>query len=497
MYYMGIDCGTQGTKAIVFDADAGRVLAKGYAKHPIIAKDDGTREQKAEWWIAALEEAVKTALEKSGVAGKHIKALAVSGQQHGLVLLDKNGTVLRSVKLWNDTSTEGENAAIVLEAGGLEGVWGLLGTGLPVGFTASKIRYAAEREPDLYAKTAHVLLPHDYINYYLTGVFATDGSEASGTGYYSVTDRAYSPKMLDIIDKSGLLKTAVPPVYPWEKPLGTLLPEAARRLGLSENALVAIGGGDNTMGAVGTSAVIEGRCAMSLGTSGTVCMLTSPTDARVDRLIQVYDILNTKNLVTVCTLNATSATTTVQELFGLSVPELDAAIGLSFAGSAGVRVMPFFNGERMPPLPSAQCVIKHLTTLNCKKEHIARATAEAVIFTLKWGFDKMLETFPAPESLIITGGGGNSAPWRQIAADVFNMRVHCLQSDEGGAFGAAIQAVYAEQLSAGESVTLDDLCRRYIAFDESKTAVPIAANTEIYRGVYASYIDEIKKEWNI
>ena len=179
MYYLGIDCGTQGTKAVIFDSDTGSVIAKGYAKHDIIVDDTGKREQDARWWINAMTLAVKTAIKKAEINGKEIKALAVSGQQHGCVVLNEKGEVIRNVKLWNDTSTAVQNADLVRESGGLAGIWKLLGSTLAVGYTASKVRYLVEREPDLYAQVKHILLPHDYLNFYLTGNYITEGSEAS------------------------------------------------------------------------------------------------------------------------------------------------------------------------------------------------------------------------------------------------------------------------------------------------------------------------------
>jgi xylulokinase len=497
MYYLGIDCGTQGTKAIIFDSESGAVIAKGYAKHDIIADDSGRREQDARWWTAAMTEAVKTAVARSGIDGKEIKALAVSGQQHGCVPLDKDGNVIRNVKLWNDTSTAAENAELVEDSGGLAGVWKLLGSTLAVGYTASKVRYLAAKEPELYAKVAHILLPHDYLTFYLSGNYVTEGSEASGTGYYDVNARAYSKTMMDRIDPKGILEKAVPPVYSWKKPAGTVRPEVAGALGLSADCLVAAGGGDNAMGVTGTGALTEGCCSIGLGTSGTVALLSPVMGKNIDPYIQIYEILDDKWLITTCTLNATSATTAAQNLFGLSVNDLDAAIGAAPPGCEGVRVIPFFDGERVPALPSAYAVFKNLNSLNCRRENIIRATAEAVTFTLRWGLDKITSSFPPPRRLVVTGGGANSAPWRQILADVFNLKVNALQTDEGGALGAALQALFLHQYLAGSSKTLPELCERYVRFDPSKEAYPNQKNAAIYREVFESYKDAVQKEWKL
>ena len=492
MYFLGIDCGTQGTKAVIFDSEKGTVLSKGYAKHDIIADDRGVREQNALWWIAALKDAVRKALVQGNIDGKKIAACAVSGQQHGLVLLNKNGDVIRNVKLWNDTSTASFNDKIIDEIGSADAVRAEIGTSFPVGFTASKIRYVCEQEPDIWGQTAHVLLPHDYINYYLTGKYATESSEASGTGYYDVVHKCYSERMMNAVDPTGKLVRCIPPVIPWDVPLGKITARAASDLGLSMDTIVAVGGGDNTMGAVGTSAVVPGHCTMSLGTSGTVCLFSPTVKTGTDNLIQVYDVLNSY-LATVCTLNATSAANIVQDLFNVSVKEFDEYIDKAHPGSEGVFVLQYFNGERMPPLPHARGHIKHLTMQNCRAENIIRATAESVIYTLRWGYDKLLKSFPAPEKFIITGGGGNSAPWRQIVADVFDMPVHVMKSDEGGAFGAALQAL---QL-IDKTKTLSAFCEQYIVFDDAKKTFPRADSVEKYKDCFAEFKELVSSEYSI
>jgi len=495
MYYLGIDCGTQGTKAIILDSDSGELIARGYAKHDIIADDSGRREQDARWWIEAMTLAVTGALAKSGIDGKEIKAMAVSGQQHGCVMLDGQGAVIRNVKLWNDTSTASWNAALIEESGGVAGVWKTLGQPLPVGYTASKVRFHAEREKELYSRVKHILLPHDYINFYLTGNYLTEGSEASGTGYYDVNARVYSKTMMDRIDPSGILEQAVPPVYSWKRPAGTLRREAAQKLGLSEECLVAAGGGDATMAAAGTAAIMEGCCSAGIGTSGIVSVLSPVMGKNIDPVIQIFEVLDDKWLIVSCTMNATSATTLVQNLFGLSVTDLNDTINRAPAGSRGVQVIPFFDGERIPALPSAFGMFRNLTSLNCRQENIFRATVEAATYTMRWGFDKITASFPAPSRLIVTGGGANSSAWRQILADVFNLRVIGPQADEGGALGAALQALYLHRYIAGSTVTLQELCERYVRFDPSKEANPIPKNAEIYRELFASYKETIRREW--
>jgi xylulokinase len=210
--YLGIDFGTQGTKAVLFDPDSGRIIGRGHAAHAIISDASGRREQKTEWWIEALKTAVHAALRESGRGPADVAAVAVSGQQHGLVMIDDRGSVLRDAKLWNDTETASESESLIAELGGSDRVWDLISTTLPVGYTASKVRWVMKHEPEIYAKIGYVLLPHDYLNYWLTGEIVMEAGEASGTGFFDVASRAWSTKMVEAIDPSGILAGALPPI---------------------------------------------------------------------------------------------------------------------------------------------------------------------------------------------------------------------------------------------------------------------------------------------
>lgn len=498
MIYLGIDCGTQGTKAILYDSDKYKIISKGYASHSIILGESGVREQKADWWISALEASVKMAIENAGISGLEIKAMSVSGQQHGLVVLDKAGKVLRNVKLWNDTSTAPYNAKLISDLGGLKEVWKYISTNLPVGYTASKLLYLINQEPEIYKNTCHVLLPHDYLNYYLSGNYATDSSEACGTGYYDVLNRKYSKEMMDAIDPSNRLSSLVPPVVDWVSPIGLIRPEVADRLGLSREVLVAAGGGDNSMGSIGTASINPGRLTLSLGTSGTVSVASMKMGSQIDPLLQIYEICKDRWLITGCTLNATSATTSLKTLFGLSINELDLAMESSPIGAEGVVSIPFYDGERMPPIPHATGFFKNLTSINLNKENLIRATAESVVFTLKWGYDKIREAFGEVNELVLTGGGSNSYPWRIIIAEVFGMPVHCLAVDEGGALGAALQAQFMYQHETGISnQSLSEICNACTSFVPEKDVIPKQENIDKYKKYFTQYKECIEKEWGV
>jgi xylulokinase len=204
-------------------------------------------------------------LRESGRGPADVAAIAVSGQQHGLVMIDDRGSVLRDIKLWNDTETAPENESLIAEPGGPDRVWDLISTTLPVGYTASKVRWVMKHEPEIYAKMGSVLLPHDYLNYWLTGGIVMEAGEASGTGFFDVASRAWSMKMVEAIDPSGILARALPPIVSPREPIGTVRKAVAEELGLSPHTLVACGSGDNIMGAVGTASVSPGRVTWDIG----------------------------------------------------------------------------------------------------------------------------------------------------------------------------------------------------------------------------------------
>jgi xylulokinase len=495
MIYLGIDCGTQGTKAVLFDPDDGQIIARKYAPHAIISDASGRREQKTEWWIEALKTAVHAALSESGREPADVAGIAVSGQHHGLVLIDDHGRVLRDVKLWNDTETAPENESLITEVGGPDKVWELISTTLPVGYTASKVRWVMKHEPETYAKLAHVLLPHDYLNYWLTGEIVMDAGEASGTGFFDVASRAWSTKMVEAIDPSGILARALPPIASPREPIGTVRKAVAEEFGFSPHTLVACGSGDNVMGAVGTGSVSPGRVTMGLGTSGVINLHSDVLPPDVDRSIQVFCAVEEGWLPTTCTMNATSSTSLLQSLFEIKIEQIEALIAEGAPGSEGIRIFPYFNGERMPPLPHARAVMKGLSFDNFTRPNLMRAMAESVAFSLKWGFEKISAKLGKPAQFRLTGGGANSAAWRQILADVFDTEVVRVKWDEGGAFGAALLALAVDQRHKGMSTSLREVCDQYVDLDFSKSARPRLPVSSIYRELYEEFCELLRVEF--
>ena len=264
---LGVDCGTQSSKALLVDATSEQVLALGRASHELIERPDGTREQHPDWWVAALQTAVRQALGR--VDSVEVAGIGVSGQQHGLVCLDAQDRPVRPAKLWNDTTTASECDLLTQQVGGVDAALDLTGNTFLPGYTAPKVVWLRRHEPRAYAAARRLCLPHDYLNLWLTGTFATEPGDASGTAYVDVRRRRYSAPVLAAIDPDRDWQASLPPLVGSLEVLGQLRPAAAEALGLPVGLPVSGGGGDNMMAAIGVGAVAEGPVVVSLGTSGT------------------------------------------------------------------------------------------------------------------------------------------------------------------------------------------------------------------------------------
>ncbi|MDR2760098.1 MAG: xylulokinase [Spirochaetaceae bacterium] len=486
-YYIGIDCGTQGTKVVVYDPVTKRLLGDGYGGHEIFSNETGGREQEPAWWINALDLAMGEALKNlSSGERKKIAGIGVSGQQHGLVVLDKDKKVLRRAKLWNDTETAGANQRYIDLAGGPAGVIAAIGTSLPVGYTVSKLIWLKEAEPETFEKIAWVINPKDYINFYLSGIIVTDAGSASGTGYYDVINKAWSDKMVSLIAPD--FKKTLPPVIDDLDAVGKVRPEIAEKYGLAGSCIVAPGSGDNMMAAVGTGNVEPGIATMNLGTSGVFSVFTGRRPENYPEIIQIQNSIPNGWIPTICIMNATSTTTAVQELFGLELAAFDADMAASPIGAGGVIMLPFFNGERMPGLPSARGCIGGLTIKNFTRPNCIRSGAEAVAFGIRWGCDLLREKGLSFHQLRLVGGGSNSAPWRQIIADVFDAEIIGIRGKEAGAFGGIIQA-----MSICKEGSVPEICEKHIILDEKKRALPDPEHVKQYEGIYQAYLN-LRKE---
>ncbi|MBX2807759.1 MAG: xylulokinase [Cellvibrionaceae bacterium] len=485
--YIGIDCGTQGTKVLILDAEKAQVLGEGYATHTLISDSNGRREQQPDEWIRALCRAYQQALKQSAIDSRAIKAMAVSGQQHGLVVLDKAGQVIRPAKLWCDTETAPQNAELLKQLGGVDGSIKHLGLVLATGYSFSKLLWLQQKEPENYQRIAHILLPHDYINYWLTGELRSEYGDASGTGYFDIRNRCWKPELFDLLAGGDSLRNALPPLLAADQCVGRVKPQTAALLGLSNNVWVASGGGDNMIGAIGTGNIVDGKVTVSLGTSGVVyANSTQPLQTQHPAIASFCSSHNTW-LPLICTMNLTGAVNSIRALFKLSLSDFNALAATAAIGCEGVTLLPFFNGERVPDLPNSRGSLWGLSTHNIKPENLCRSVMEATTFGLRYGLDLLTAAGIDASEIRLIGGGANSPLWRQMVADIMKLPVVCPKAHEAGALGAAIQAIWCCQRAQHPGCDLHSLCQRYIRLDAHRAAQPDAASMAAYDSAYARY----------
>ncbi len=477
---LGIDLGTQHVKVVFYDVDERDVVASESAALDIYLGEQGQAEQQAHWWTNAL----RNALQKVGSdVRKSTVAIGVSGQQHGFVPLDETGEVLAPVKLWCDTSTGAECDAITEAFGGIDRCIEEVGNPVLPGYTASKVRWLRDSHPNLYEKMATILLPHDYLNFVLTGERCMEAGDASGTAFFDVRKRAWSESMLRAIDPGRDLRDCLPDVRIANESIGQLRQSRADELGLPANLPVSIGGGDNMMGAIGTGNVRAGSVTMSLGTSGTVYAFAD--DPVVDPAGSIAAFCSSTGgwLPLLCTMNCTVSTELMRNLLDADIAGFEAQIAAANRGADGVITVPFFNGERTPNLPDAKGVIVGLDSLNVKSENLLRSAVEGSTFALRFGIDGLATLGTSTREIIATGGGSNSPTWRQIIADICDAPVVVPSNEEGAAFGAALQAFAMTENETSIAGVVDE----HVSRDDSKGCQPRSSAVHFYRDVYDNY----------
>ncbi|ADW71205.1 xylulokinase [Granulicella tundricola] len=486
--YLGIDCGTQGTKALLVDEN-GSPLGRGYAKHLLIEGESGAREQEPKWWVEALKSSVRIALGQAGSA--EVSALGVSGQQHGLVVLDEAYEVIRPAKLWNDTQTAGQNAELIELLGGRDECLRRFGILPLTGYTASKLLWMKQVEPANFKRIRHILLPHEYLNFWLTGEMKAEYGDASGTAFFDVRTRMWAREVLDAIDgRTGQLFRALPPLMGSEETVGVVLEEVARELGIPPGCIVSSGGGDNMMGAIGTGNVREGVVTMSLGTSSTVYSYQDhPSD---DRTGEVAPFCSSSGgwLPLVCTMNATNVVMGTLNLLGKTVEEIELALAEIKPGADGLTFLPFLNGERTPDLPLARGSLVGISAMNYTASHLVRAAVEGVSFGILSGLNLILKG-RRPEVILVIGGGARSEGWRQLLADATGASVRVPAEEESGCLGAAMQAMVAYSRAYGGAITLVEVADRCAKISADATLTPRPELREAYDRARQLYTERL------
>ena len=477
---LGIDSGTQSTKVVAVDVKTGNVLGTGAQTYDLIPNlPPGAKEQHPHTWRDATAKAIRQALRGAKAVAAEVKAIGVSGQQHGFVPLDDKGAVIRPAKLWCDTSTATECEEIMAAMGGQKETIKAIGNAVLPGFTASKILWLIKHEPQSFKRLGTVLLPHDYLNFWLTGRKVMEYGDASGTALMDVRRRAWSEPLLNVIDEDLIKK--LPPLIPSDVPVGRLQRSTANELGLNTDVIVSAGGGDNMMGAIGTGNTRPGVITASFGTSGTIyaCAEKPVIDSRGE--IAAFCDSTNRWLPLLCTMNVTVATEMVRHDFKMTHEQFSNSASRAPAGCDGLFLLPYLEGERTPNVPDGTGVFIGVNSRTFTASHFARATMEGVTLGMNYGLRRLARLGVKPTQIRATGGGARSKLWRQIMSDVFDAEVVTLKVSEGAAYGAALQALWCWRLQEGEKVAIAEITDEFVQINKSETATPDGENVKVYR----------------
>lgn len=488
-YVIGIDVGTSGVKTVLFSQD-GELLGSSSEEYPLYQPQNGWAEQNPDDWWEKTALSIRRLLEKTCVRRGEIEAVGLTGQMHGLVLLDENGGVLRNAIIWCDQRSGAQCSKMTHDLTRDRLIEFTANPAL-TGFTAAKLLWVKENEPDVFAKCRHILLPKDYIRYKLTGVFATDMSDASGMQLLDVKNRCWSKEMLDYF---GLREDMLAALYESPEITGTVDEQAARKTGLTAGTRVAAGAGDNAAAAVGTGVVCDGRAFTTIGTSGVVFAHTS--EPHVDPKGRVHTFC--------CAVPGAWHVMGVTQAAGLSLkwfrdglcPELHAQAkkdGKSIyrlmddmaekspVGANRLLFLPYLMGERTPHLdPDCRGVFFGLSAMHTRADLI-RAVLEGVGYSLLDCYQILQEMGICPDDMTLCGGGANSPVWKRMLCDMFACPVSTVRLNEGAAQGAAILAA----VGGGMFQSVQDACNVFVK--KEKGAVPDIQNTELYSHFHTVY----------
>ncbi|MEO1697605.1 MAG: xylulokinase [Planctomycetota bacterium] len=475
--FLGIDVGTQGTKAMLVEVDARAVRGRGSSSYGLIeGLGPGCAEQHPGTWHGAVQAAVAAALEDAGARPDEVRGIGVSGQQHGAVLLDETYGPIRAAKLWCDTSTAAQAEALTAA----------LGRPIPAGFTAPKLRYTADEEPELWERTRHVLLPHDFVNACLAHDLFTEVGDASGTGYLDVDRGTWDADAMEAT--APALAERVPRIVPVGGVAAEVVPSSAEWLGLAAGTPVSAGGGDNMLSAIGAGATRPGAVVCSLGTSGTVFAYA---DARVPdptggiaafRASSALGIgAPAGHLPLACVMNCTAVLEEVVALTGRSHAELTALAAAAPPGSGGARFIGLLAGERVPNRPDARGSITGLRSGSLRPDVLYRAALEGIAAHLGFALGLLRDGGVRADEVRLVGGAARNPLLRTLLGSAFGCPVTTLREAETAALGGALQAA-----AAVRGVPADDVVQ---AFDNRGTerSEPDTALAGLFEELIAGY----------
>jgi len=479
-YFLGIDTSTTGSKALLMD-ETGEVVAVASSPHTLqTPKPLWSEQNPLEWW-KAVSTSIRTVLAQAGTSGQFVTAIGLTGQMHGLVLLDDTGHVIRPAILWNDQRTQAQCDEIHARIG-KERFIQITGNIALTGFTAPKILWVAQNEPKNYARAKHVLLPKDFIRYKLTGEYAMDKADGAGTVLFDLKARTWSPEILSAL---GIDPAWMPPTFEGPEFTGKISPEAAALTGLKVGTPVAAGGGDQAAQAVGVGVVEAGIVALTVGTSGVVFAATPSALIEPEGRLHAFchAVPGMWHFMGVM-LSAAGSLQWYRDTLApeMSFDDLLKEAESVPAGSEGLQFLPYLSGERTPhPDPLARGAFIGLT-LRHTRGHLTRALLEGVAFGLKDSFT-LIQNAGLGEirQVRASGGGTKGALWRQILASVLEAELVTVNTTEGAAYGAALLAA----VGAGNWPDVVTACKTAVKITGS--TLPDPAQVEAYAKAYPLY----------
>jgi xylulokinase len=480
MYWLGIDVGTGGTRALLVDE-------RGKVRHAVTASHDQMRmerplwaEQRPENWWEAAQQAIRGVLAQAGAAGSDIRGIGLSGQMHGLVLLDGSDRVIRPALIWCDQRSQAQVDAINLRVG-KQAVLASIANPVLTGFTLPKLLWVRDHEPDSFSRLRKVLLPKDYLRLQLTGEYASDVSDASGTALFDVVNRKWSNEMAGRLEIDCSI---LPTVAESSEITGRISQRAARETGLAEDTPVVAGAGDQAASAIGNGIVEPGCVSCTLGTSGVVFahMRTPAYDFAGRVHTFCHAVRGAWHVMGVTQAAGLSLQWFRRNLApGSTYDELTSEAATSPAGADGLFWLPYLMGERTPHLDaSARGGWIGLTAKHTRADLI-RALLEGVSYSQKDCLDIVEQMSGPVQSVRVSGGGARSPFWRQMLADVFGKRVAVVETQEGSAYGAALLAL----VGTGAYASAQEVCSS--AIHETDSVAPQPRETAVYAQGHRTY----------
>ena len=474
MLFIGVDLGTSAVKLLLMD-ETGKIHKVVSKEYPLYFPQPGWSEQNPQDWIRQSMEGIKELTAQCDRS--QIKGISFGGQMHGLVVLDEKDQVIRPAILWNDGRT-GKQTDYLNQEIGKETLSRYTGNIAFAGFTAPKILWMREKEPENFARVRKIMLPKDYLAFYISGEFSTDFSDASGTLLLDVEHKCWSEEMMEIC---GVRESQLPKLYESWEPTGAIKPEIAEELGIPQDVKIIAGAGDNAAAAVGTGTVGEGQCNLSVGTSGTVFISSKNFGVDEHNALHSFAHADGNYHLMGCMLSAASCNKWwMEEILRTKEYQVEQD-GIRKLGENPVFYLPYLMGERSPHNdPDARAAFVGMS-MDTTREDMTQAMLEGVAFGLRDSMEAAKSTGLTPKRSKICGGGAKSPLWRKIIANVMNMKIDRIESEEGPGYGAAILAA----VGCGVFSSVEEAAGRLVKITDTEESDPQLA--EKYEEKYQKY----------